>query len=98
MEIGKDKLQDRHSPLWVTLYWHTTTVITDRCRPIAADSDLNPSAESRKMLIDRVVENLKNTIVQPTFIRVSDVHTRPFAYGLQTLQPVDLFPSVLLSF
>ena len=38
-----------------------------------------------KMLINRVVHHLKNTVVQPPYIRISNIHTWTFANRLKTI-------------
>jgi len=47
-------------------------------------------AMASQRFIDGVVDQLKHHMVQPgAIIRVTDVHTRPLAYGIQPLQHLD---------
>ena len=41
-------------------------------------------AESRQVLVDRVVKHLKDAVMQAALIGVADVHTGPFPDGLET--------------
>ena len=54
-------------------------------------------AETGQMLINRVVQHLKHTVMQTVLIRVADVHPRPLANRLQALQLVDLGGIILLA-
>jgi hypothetical protein len=49
------------------------------------------------MLVDGVVEHLKDAVVQTPLIGIADVHARAFANRLKALQLVDLGSSILLA-
>jgi hypothetical protein len=49
------------------------------------------------VLVDGVVENLKDAVVESALIRITDVHSGAFADRLETFQFVDLRSSVLLA-
>ncbi len=62
-------------------------VILDRTRPVHVDRHRDLRAVPGQVLIHAVVDNLKHTVVQSAAIgRVSDVHARALADGLQALQ------------
>ena len=43
-------------------------------------------AESRQVLVDRVVEHLKDAMMQAAFIGVTDVHAGAFPDGFETFK------------
>jgi hypothetical protein len=48
------------------------------------------------MFVDRIVQNLKNQMVQASLIRIANEHSRPFSDRLEAFQFVDLRGVVLL--
>src|SRR5262245_35632746 len=46
-------------------------------------------------LVDRVVENLPDEVVKPGGAHAADIHTRPLANGLETLEDGDVFGGVV---
>ena len=62
------------------------------------DGDVDPGAVAGQMFVDRVVEHLEDAMMQPTFVRVADIHARAFPDRLQTLEFIDLGGVVFLSF
>ena len=61
------------------------------------DGDLDPGAVTSQVLVDGVVENLKDAVVESALIRITDVHSGAFADRLEAFQLVDLRSSVLLA-
>ena len=54
--------------------------------------------ESRQVLVDGVIQHLKDEVVQTAFIGVSNVHPRPLSDRIQSLQFIDLGSVVCLLF
>jgi hypothetical protein len=46
------------------------------------DRYFDPRAKAGQVLIYRIVEHLKNAVVQPSLVRVAYVHRGPFPNGL----------------
>jgi hypothetical protein len=61
------------------------------------DGHLDPCAIPGQMLVDGVVENLKDAVVESALIRVADVHAGAFADRLQAFELVDLSRTVFLA-
>jgi hypothetical protein len=57
---------------------NSAAVISYRNGSIDVDSYFDSRAKARQVLIDRVVENLKNAVVQSSLVRIADVHPGPF--------------------
>ena len=60
------------------------------------DSHLDAIAMSGEVFVNGIIQHLENAMVQPPFIRITDVHPWPFAYRLQTLQFIYLGGIVFL--
>ena len=86
MQDGHDDL-GRRAPLFrVYVHRNTAAIIADRDRLIRVNRDCYYAAISRQSLVDRVVDNLKNHVVQPgAIICVADVHAGAFSNGLKAL-------------
>ena len=72
-------------------------VVADGNGTVRVNRHLNARAVACQMLVDGVVEHLKNAVMQPPLIGVSDVHAGAFANGFQALQLVDLSGTVNFS-
>src|SRR5437667_1153003 len=51
--------------------------------------------KARKMLVNGVVQHLKNAVMKTALVRIADIHSWPFPHRLQALQLVDLRRVVL---
>src|SRR5947208_2841292 len=51
--------------------------------------------KARKMLVNGVVQHLKNAVVKTALVRIADIHSWSFPYRLQAFQLVDLRRVVL---
>ena len=65
-------------------------VVPDGARAIHVDGDLNVVAVTGEMLVDGIVEHLKDAVMESALVRVADVHSGTFANGFEPLQFVDL--------
>ncbi|OPZ74080.1 MAG: hypothetical protein BWY82_00861 [Verrucomicrobia bacterium ADurb.Bin474] len=54
------------------------------------DSDLNVATIPCEGLVNRVVYNFKDTVVEPAFIGIADVHVGSFSDPFKSLQFFDL--------
>jgi hypothetical protein len=60
--------------------------------------DFDLVAKTSEMFVDRIVEHLKNHVVQAALIGVADVHPRAFPDRFQPFELIDLRGAVLLQF
>jgi hypothetical protein len=68
----------------------------DRNRSIDVDGDFYFCAKAREMFIDRIIQDLKNQMVQTPFIRITNKHSRPLSNRLEAFQFIDLCGVVFL--
>lgn len=61
------------------------------------NDDIDVGTMAGEMLVDGVIENLVNTMMEAAFIGVADVHPRPLAHRLESLEFVDLGGVIRLS-
>ena len=53
--------------------------------------DIDAATVPCERLIDRVIHQFEHHMVQPgTVIRIADIHTGPFAHGVQALEDLDI--------
>src|SRR5687767_83296 len=50
--------------------------------------DIDSTAKPRQMLVDGIIQHLKNAMMQPPLVRITDVHPRAFPHRFQALQLV----------
>ena len=49
---------------------------------------IDSTAKPRQMLVDGIIEHLKNAVMQPALVRVADVHPWALPHRFQALQLV----------
>ncbi len=97
VEIRQNQLHRRDLELGMYIYRDTASIIFDRNRAVHMDRDYDLLAEAGQMLVDRVIQHLKHTMMQTVFIRVANVHSGALANSLQTLQFVNLGSVIFLA-
>ena len=97
MEIRQNQLHRRDLELGMYIYRDTASIIFDRNRAVHMDRDYDLLAEAGQMLVDRVIQHLKHTMMQTVFIRVANVHSWALANSLQTLQFINLGSVIFLA-
>src|ERR1041385_8326194 len=75
---------------------NTATVIAHRNGAIDMDRDIDPTAITGQVFVDRIIEDLENAVVQSALIGIADVHSRPLPDRFQTLKFIDLGGVVFL--
>jgi len=66
---------------WVYIGWDTAAIITDTNGVIRVDSDVYFVAVSSQRLVNRIVDRLKNHVMQAgTVVSVANVHAGAFAH------------------
>jgi hypothetical protein len=76
--------------LGVNFDWNTAAVISNSNRPILVNGHAYVSAEPDEGFIDRVVDDLKDKMMQTSGVGAADVHGRPFPNSFQVIQYLDL--------
>ena len=71
-------------------------VVHDGDGVVRVDGHVDGVAEAGHGLVDGVVDDLIDQVVQPADVRGADVHARPAAHRLQTLQHLNLRSVVFL--
>ena len=75
----------------VLVHGNPAAIVCNRYRFIGMDRDLYATAMTRERLVYRVVHHLENHVMQAgAIIRVTDIHSRPFADGFQALENLDI--------
>ena len=73
------------------VYGDTTTIVRNRYRFIGMNRDLDAAAMTGQRFVYRVVHHLENHVMQTgTIVSIADVHSRPFADGVQALENFDI--------
>ena len=72
MQIGQNQFDRRHLEFGMRIDRNTPAIIADGARPIDMDVNLDAIAETRQMLINGIVQHLKDAVVQPSLVRVAD--------------------------
>ena len=86
MQHGHDDLCRRAPLFGVQVNRNATPIIADRHRLVSVYRYGNDAAKSCQRLIDRVVDDLKNHVVEAgAIIGVTNVHAWPFSDGLKAL-------------
>jgi hypothetical protein len=89
MKIGQNQLDCGNLELGMEIDRNAAPVVANGERAIAMDRHVDLGAMACKMLVDRVVENLKNAMVQPALIGMADVHAGTLAHRIQAFQLID---------
>jgi hypothetical protein len=74
-----------------------SAIVTDGDGAVRVDRDLDARTISGQMLIDGVIEHLKDTVMETSLIGITDVHAWALTNRLETLEFVDLGRSVFLA-
>src|SRR5207253_11350066 len=65
-------------------------VVVGRDARVDLDGDRDARAVANERLVDRVVDDLEDEMMKTALARVSDVHARALAHGLQPLEDLDV--------
>ena len=94
VQNGMDDLE-RILPRGVLANRDATTVVNDLDGAVGLDRDLDLGGIPRHGLVDRVVDDLPDEMVKPTFIGRADVHARASANRLQAFEDLDAVGGVV---
>src|SRR5262249_16551507 len=94
VQHGEDDLRCCLARLLVSVDGNASTVITHRTGAVRVQDDLDAVAEATHGLVHGVIDDLVHEVVEPVGAGVPDVHGRPLAHGLETLEDLDVACSV----
>jgi hypothetical protein len=94
MEIGEHELKRRHLLFRVHRDGDAAAVVLDGERSVGMDLDLDALAITGEGFVDRVVDDLVHAVVQTRLVRITDIHTRSLAHGLEALEALDVGSAV----
>ena len=86
MQIREHQFDSGHFPFRMHVHRNAASVVADGHRTVHVNRHLDFVAISGEMLVNRVVEHFKYTVMQTALVRVADIHARPLANGLQTFE------------
>ena len=69
---------------------NSAAVVNDRDGIIEMNGDIDFAGISGESFVDRIVHDLKDTMVETPFMGVADVHVGAFSHALQPLQFLNL--------
>jgi len=95
MEVSEDQFHRRDFPFGVQVHRDAPAVVPHRAGAVHVQGDLDAFAKPGQVLVNRVVQHLEHTVVQPALVRVADVHPRALAHRLQAFELVNLGGVVL---
>ena len=96
----QDREHDRHrrkARLVLDAHRDAAPVIRDAHNVPRQDLHVDPVAEARERLVDRVVHDLIDEVMQALRPRRRDIHAGPLAHSLQSLQNLDLVFIIILA-
>ena len=86
MEIRQHKLQGWHIVLGVHVHRDAPTIILNRARAIRMEVNGYFRTISGQGFVYRIIDNLKNAMMQAPFVGVPNVHVRSFANTFKTFE------------
>ena len=90
MEHCHHHLKCRLVQFGMFVHGNSSTVVLHGDRVVGIDGHFNVRTVARHCLVDRVVNGFVYQMVQTFFADVSDIHCGAFAYGLQSLEHLDV--------
>ena len=96
VQVGQHQFDGRHVPFRMHVHRDAAPVVADGHRAIHVDRHLDLVAIAGQMFVNGVVQHLEHAVVQAALVRVADIHARPLAHRLQTLQFVNFGRVILL--
>ena len=95
VQNGHDHLQRRLAGVFgVRIHGDAATVIADGQFAVRGQGYLDQFGVAGHGLVHRVVQNLREQVMQGALISAADIHAGAFADGLQTLQHLDVLGGV----
>ena len=96
MQFGEDHLHTGETGARLDVDGDATAVVAHLHRTVGQQDDLDPVTEPAEGLVHRVVDDLPETVHQPTAVRRADVHARALAHSLEPLEDLKVPGRVVL--
>ena len=96
VQVREYQLHCRYAELGVNVHGNAAPVVRHRDGAVHVHENLDVRAIAGQVLVNGVVQDLKDAMVETALIRVADIHARAFAHGFQALQLVNLGCAVFL--
>jgi len=90
VQLGHHDLGGRDAFGLVHLDRDAPPVVIDRDARVDVDGDRDARAVAGERLVDRVVHHLEDEMMETALARVTDVHPRALADGLESLEDLDV--------
>jgi hypothetical protein len=95
MEFCHNDFYGRAILFFMDINWNTPAIIPDRHTIVDKNDYFDSFAISSQGFIDTVIDQLVNQMMKAFDSGVSDIHGRPFPYGSQPIQYLDLLCIIL---
>jgi hypothetical protein len=82
----------------VDIHRDAASIVPQGAGAVDVKRDVNPSAMTGQMLIDGIVQNLKDAVVEASFVCWANVHARPLAHAGEAFELVNFRGVVELVF
>ncbi len=89
MEVGQHQLDGGHLPFRVHVHGDASAIVANGDRAVHMDGHADLLAKAGEMFVNRIVEHLENTVMQPALVGIADIHAGPFSDGFQPLEFVN---------
>ena len=86
MQFGEDHLDPGQPRAGLNVDRNPTAVVPHLNRAVCRQHDVDVGADAGERLVNRVVDDLPETVHKPALVGGADVHARPLAHGFQTLK------------
>src|SRR5437588_11595055 len=96
VELRHNDLSGRDAFTFVDVGWNAAAVVTDGAGAVRIEYDRYFLGKTGKRFVDRVVDGLIDHVMQAgAIISVADIHSGPFANGIEPLEHLDRFCIVI---
>ena len=89
MQARQNQLHRRNADL-VHLHRNPPAIIPQTDRAIRVNVDPDVFAVARQVLVNGIIHHLKHTMVQPSLIRIPDIHPRAKPHRFQPFELLNL--------
>lgn len=89
MKYCQDSLKCWFSSFWMYFCRDTTPIVLYCTTSIFSESDGNQVTVTCHRFINRVINDLPNKMMESSFISGTDIHSRSFSYGFESLKDLD---------
>ena len=96
VQLGHDDLGRGDALALVNVDRNAAAVVAHRHRIVGVENDFHRAGVTRERFVDGIVDDLVDHVMQArAIIGVADIHARPLAHGIESLQHPDRFRAIL---